>query len=88
MSKSQEQQIRERREQMPDIYKANYDKAMGGKSKAAAIKAFCLECVCWQREEVRMCTAKACPLYPYRPYKFKSKQGCERADFVTESKNF
>lgn len=31
-----------------------------------AIRAFCLECVCGQREEVTLCTAPHCPLYPYR----------------------
>lgn len=63
------EQIAKRRAQMPNIHIANYDKAMKGKSMKAAIKAFCLECVCWQKEEVRLCTSLACPLYPYRPYK-------------------
>jgi hypothetical protein len=62
-------QIDERRAQMPEIHRANYDKALRGKSMKAAIKAFCLECVCWQKEEVRLCTSFACPLYSYRPYK-------------------
>ncbi len=54
---------------VPDRYKKNYEKAMTGKNRAAAVKAFCLECVTWQREEVKLCTAPACPLFPYRPYK-------------------
>jgi hypothetical protein len=62
-------QIDERRAEMPEIHRANYDKAQRGKSMKAAIKAFCLECVCWQKEEVRLCTSPACPLYSYRPYK-------------------
>lgn len=74
MNKSQEQEIQQIKEHIPDIYKAAYDKAMEGKSKTAAIKAFCLECICWQREGIRKCTATACPLYPYRPYKFESKR--------------
>ncbi len=43
-------------------------KAYSGTSKAAAIKGFCLRCVGYLRNEVRDCTAYACPLHPYRPY--------------------
>ena len=68
-----EQQIAERRTQIPKVHKINYDKAMKGRSMKAAIKAFCLECVCWQKEEVRLCTDIGCSLYPYRPYKGSSK---------------
>ena len=86
MTNEQQRQIAERRAQFPDIHKANYNKAMRGRSLRAATKAFCLECVCWQKEEVRECTDLACPLYPYRPYrrqkktkgtKISSKQGPE-----------
>ena len=31
-----------------------------------AIREKCLDCCCWQREEVRKCTAIHCPLWPYR----------------------
>lgn len=72
MMRTREQQIVERREQMPKIHRANYDKAMKGRSMKAATKAFCLMCVCWQKEEVKLCTDLACPLYPYRPYKSRS----------------
>ena len=34
-----------------------------------AIKAKCLDCCCGQREEVRECPAKDCPLWQYRPGK-------------------
>ena len=54
--------------QMPEIYRSNYSRAMSGKSPAAGIKAHCLMCVGWQREEVKQCTAPACPFFPYRPY--------------------
>ena len=87
MSKTQAQQILERRAQMPDIHKANYDKAMNGKSLKSSTKSFCLMCVCWQKEEVRLCTDLACPLYPYRPYKLSSKQGSEGLSFMPESKS-
>lgn len=31
-----------------------------------AIRAKCLNCCCFQPAEVRKCTAKDCPLWPYR----------------------
>jgi hypothetical protein len=55
--------------QIPKIHQATYKSAMTGKSRKNAVKAFCLECVCWQKEEVRLCTDTGCPLYPYRSYK-------------------
>ena len=86
MMKTQKEQIAERRNEMPEIHRANYDKAMRGKSMRAATKAFCLMCVQWQKEEVRLCTDLACPLYPYRPYKGKSNQRSERRSLGAESK--
>lgn len=31
-----------------------------------AIRAKCLDCCCGQKDEVKMCPAKECPLWPYR----------------------
>ena len=62
------QRIAKRRADMPKIYRANYDKAVSGNSLRAAINAQCLECVQWQRVEVRLCPSTPCPLWPYRPY--------------------
>jgi len=31
-----------------------------------AIRAKCLNCCCWQINEVRLCPVRDCPLYPYR----------------------
>lgn len=31
-----------------------------------AIRAKCLDCVCFQPSEVRKCPAKECPLWPFR----------------------
>lgn len=69
--KTREQQIEERLKQIPDLkgYRKVYTKAVSHKSRNAAVKAFCLECVGWEREEVKKCTDLACPLYGYRPYK-------------------
>jgi hypothetical protein len=36
--------------------------------KPGCIGLCCLDCCCWQREEVRHCTCVACPLWPVRPY--------------------
>ncbi len=35
-------------------------------SPLKAIRHNCLECVSWSAHEVKHCTAKLCPLYPYR----------------------
>jgi len=62
-----ERQIQERRAQMPKACRAAYDRAMAGKSRKAAMAAFCAECMGWQVAEVFRCTDGGCPLYPYRP---------------------
>ena len=51
---------------VPRKYRELYRRAYAGKSRKAAIRAFCLECVCWSADEVRRCTAPACPLYEFR----------------------
>lgn len=58
---------RERRlHDAPRKYQAMYRRAWTGKSRKAAIRAHCLECVGYSEEEVRLCTAPACPLFEYR----------------------
>jgi hypothetical protein len=37
-------------------------------SPRQAIKAKCLDCSCFDREEVRDCRVSVCPLWPWRPY--------------------
>jgi hypothetical protein len=68
MMEERQQQIAERRSQIPRAYRQTYDRAVKGKSLRAAVNSFCLECVCWQIREVRDCTDLACPLYGVRPY--------------------
>jgi hypothetical protein len=41
---------------------------LGTAPPRGAIKAFCLTCVGYVRKDVTNCTARACPLYAYRPY--------------------
>ena len=61
--------IAERLAQMPKSHRRTYLKATRGKgSPRIAIKAFCAECCGWDRQEVRLCTGLACPLWPYRPF--------------------
>ncbi len=73
-SPNRQQQIEERLAQMPPKCRRTYERAVNG-SKAAAIKAQCLECCGWVRQEVTLCTDPACPLYAARPF----QKGSERA---------
>ena len=81
------ERIAKRRADMPKVYRGNYDKAMEGNSLRAAVHASCLECVMWQREEVRLCPSLQCPSWPYRPYQGVSKKAPERGDSGAESTN-
>ena len=55
---------------MPRIYRKNYLAAVEGRATPRnAIKAFCLECMGWQRNEVSGCSTIDCPLNLYRPYR-------------------
>ena len=87
MKNEREQKIAERRADMPKVYRASYDRAVSGRSLRAAVNSFCIHCVMYQREEVRLCTSLSCPLWPYRPYQGSSKNSPEQPDFVPESKN-
>jgi hypothetical protein len=86
-SARRQERIAERRAQIPRAYRANYDKAVAGRSLRAAIRAQCLECCMWQRIEVRLCTDLACPLYAVRPYQRGSQNGREGRLIRTGSKN-
>ncbi len=67
MTSEREAQIATRRAEMPRSHRACYDKAVSGKSRKAAMRAFCLECCGYEIREVFLCTDLGCPLYPYRP---------------------
>jgi len=41
------------------------------RSLRAAINAKCFDCCCFQRSEVKLCTAVDCPLYNLRPWQSK-----------------
>lgn len=61
--------VTKRLAQMPPTCRNTYLKSLSGQSPAAGIKAFCMECVGWDRAEVAACTALACPLWSYRPFR-------------------
>ena len=57
---------RKRLAQIPARQRPIFLRAWTGKSRKAAVRAFCLECVGYESAEVNRCTAPACALYPYR----------------------
>ena len=61
--------INKRLDEMPEVYHSNYQTAMSGKSRAAAVKAKCLDCCCWDRKQITNCPVVICSLWPYRPYR-------------------
>ncbi len=70
---TREDQIQQRLKQMPISCRGTYKKAVAKKSMRAALNSFCLECVGYQREEIKVCTDLACPLWAYRPYSVPQK---------------
>ena len=58
--------------------RSHFEAAFAGKSRKAAVTAFCVQCMGYDRDEVRNCTAPACPLYPHRPYTTKRKPNNRR----------
>jgi len=59
----------ERLESVPLNYKILHAKAMAGKlTQRQAIRAQCLECVGWVRDEVSRCSSPLCSLYRFRPF--------------------
>ena len=62
--------VEERAKQAPISRRVGYLRAAAGTaSPRAAVKAFCLECLGWDRNEVSRCTGLACPLWQYRPFR-------------------
>ena len=53
----------------PPLYQGAVRDAFEGKSSPRrAIKAFCLSCTGFMREEIKACTVVLCPLHSFRPY--------------------
>jgi len=51
---------------IPVRYVKMYARAMKGKSRKAAMRMQCIECMGYVESEVDLCTDPGCPLYPYR----------------------
>ena len=64
---AQAAQIKTRLQNTPISHRLGYLTAMRGRSKAAGIRAFCLECMGDDRVAVAGCSDLSCALYPYRP---------------------
>ncbi len=53
---------------VPAQYRKVFERAFSGKSPGSAIKAKCLLCSCFDRQEIQKCPVRDCSLFPYRPY--------------------
>lgn len=54
----------------PESVKGCLNRAFSGSGgRANAIKAFCLTCVGYDRQEVKNCSSFGCPLWEYRPFR-------------------
>ncbi len=66
------------RTEIPKLYQTLYNRAVSGKaSPRQAIKAFCLGCCSYERNEITQCTDAGCELYRYRPYQRRLKRASE-----------
>jgi len=49
---------------IPKKYQGMYNRR--NKSRKAAVRSFCLECVGYMEKEVVLCSDEACPLFKWR----------------------
>ena len=54
-------------------------------SPLKAIRAKCLDCMCDQPQEVRLCPCESCPLWPYRMGHNPNRKGISGKFFKAES---
>lgn len=60
-------------EAAPEMSKGVLTKAyLATCSPRAAIKAKCLDCCAFNRDEIRNCRAEICPIWNFRPFQAKS----------------
>lgn len=65
---------------VPASQRSTFERAFAGKSRAAAIRAKCLDCCHFSRAEVAACAVIACPLHPVRPFRESGiGPGCEES---------
>ena len=87
MNEKRKKKIAERRAQIPKLYRSIYDRAIKGKSRKAAMHAFCLECCGWLIKEVHACSDTGCSLYPYRSKSSVPPDAPQSVPDKPESKN-
>ena len=56
---------------IPSRYRGIFKAAYAGRSLRRAVSAFCLDCIGLDPDEIRKCSAPACPLWSVRPYRRK-----------------
>lgn len=57
---------------VPRLYRVlMYDVFNGKNSYAKAVKAKCLDCAQYQKNEIKKCAVITCPLFEMRPYQDK-----------------
>ena len=69
---SREQRVTKLVAEAGEVYRSVMLKAFNGTaSPRSAIKAQCLQCVGYIRDDVTHCTGYTCALWAYRPYQIK-----------------
>ena len=57
---------------VPEKHKIATRRALLGQiTRSTAIRIKCLQCCCYEREEIKVCTVITCALHPVRPYQDK-----------------
>lgn len=73
------------RDRLPVTHRGTYLRAITGRNPLKAIRAKCLDCMCWQTNEVRNCDLTGCPLWPYRmgrKPKNPAPSACQQANSI------
>lgn len=60
---------------VPPKYRDLFRRAYNGRSRKAAVRANCLECMSFNEKEVSVCSIPHCPLYLYRVGYAKQYEG-------------
>lgn len=74
--------LREIQSRTPVLYPLFYRVYARQTGLAKAVKAKCLDCACWQRQEITFCRVTTCPLHAFRPFQ---KAGEADEDGLAES---
>lgn len=70
--------------EVPGLGIEDFTNWKGKRSPIKVIREKCLDCCCGQRDEVKFCQVKECPLYPFRmgenPFRTKRIMTDEQKD--------